>query len=96
MKTHTPGPWYYVDYAGSFVIQDGPYYEDPNILCYDDEFGIGDSEKAEANAKLAAAAPDLLKACIDVMAGGYGCAPSVELMDKLKLKCEAAIKRATV
>lgn len=52
-------------------------------------------EEVEANAKLMAAAPELLKACIAVMNGGYGCAPSVEFMDDLKMKCEYAIKKAT-
>ena len=47
------------------------------------------------NAKLIAAAPELLDACTKVMAGGYGCSPSVELMDNLKKICEAAINKAT-
>lgn len=48
----------------------------------------------KANAKLIAAAPELLEACIEVMKGGYGCAPSVEFMDSLKKKCENAINKA--
>jgi hypothetical protein len=48
----------------------------------------------KANAKLIAAAPELLEACIEVMKGGYGCSPSVEYMDSLKKKCENAINKA--
>lgn len=62
MKTkHTSGPWYYSNYAGTFMLQDGPYYEDNLILSYDEAFSDIDMETAEANAKLAAAAPDLLE-----------------------------------
>jgi hypothetical protein len=52
-------------------------------------------DEQEANAKLIAAAPDLLKACLKVINGGYGCAPSVEYMDSIKKECEQAIKKAT-
>ena len=52
-------------------------------------------DEVEANAKLIAAAPDLLNACLKVIKGGYGCGPSVEYMDSLKKECELAIKKAT-
>ena len=52
-------------------------------------------DEVEANAKLIAAAPDLLNACLKVIKGGYGCGPSVEYMDSLKKECEIAIKKAT-
>jgi len=51
-------------------------------------------EERQANAKLIAAAPELLKACQKVLKGGYGCAPSIEYMDILKKGCELAIKKA--
>ena len=57
--------------------------------------GIKIPDEAKANAKLIAAAPDLLEACQKVISGGYGCAPSVEFMDNLKKICESAIKKAT-
>lgn len=38
--------------------------------------------------------PELLNACKAVLSGGYGCAPSVEYMDKLKRMCEEAINKA--
>jgi len=54
----TKGDWHVVEYAGYFNLQSGKYYGDENIL---DSESVG-SDKAEANAKLARSAPDLLKA----------------------------------
>jgi hypothetical protein len=60
---HTKAPWFYVDYAGSYTLQSGPYYSDPTILDYD---GICDNhvdkETAEANARLASKSPEMLEA----------------------------------
>jgi len=53
---HTSGPWYAVYYAGFWNIQDGPYYRDKSLL--NEEV----NPNAQANAQLAAAAPDLLEA----------------------------------
>jgi len=58
----TKGKWHLVEYAGYFNIQSGMYYGDDNIL---DRDAVG-SEIAEANAKLAVSAPDLLEALQDV------------------------------
>ena len=68
---HTPGPWFAVDYAGSFCIQSGPTYEDKDLLSYDSFSGqkyCVSIDTAEANATLAAAAPDLLEACLTAKA----------------------------
>lgn len=54
-----------------------------------------DEKKILSDAKIIAAAPELLNACQKVMTGGYGCAPSVEFMDNLKRICESAINKAT-
>lgn len=35
----------------------------------------------------------LLKACKEVVKSEYGCAPSVEYMDSLKMQCAAAIEK---
>jgi len=56
---HTPGPWYPVEYAGYFDVQNGPLYSDTSVS------NIEYDENAEANAKLMAAAPDLLDALIE-------------------------------
>lgn len=60
---HTPGPWFAVDYAGTFVIQDSEYYEGRMLLSRDD---CKSKEQAKANAMLAAAAPELLKKLIEI------------------------------
>ena len=56
--THTKGVWYPVEYAGYWRIQDGPMYGDIDLL---DAEQVGEKE-AEINAKLIAAAPELLEA----------------------------------
>ena len=56
----TKGNLYPVEYAGRWDIQDGEFYGDDSVL---DAESVGE-ETAEANAKLFAAAPDLLEALI--------------------------------
>lgn len=53
---YTPGPWYSVQYANYHNLQSGEYFGDPDLL--NEEISVN----AEANAKLAAAAPDMLEA----------------------------------
>ena len=90
MKTkHTSGPWYYSNYAGTFMLQDGPYYEDNLILSYDEAFSAIDMETAEANAKLAAAAPELLEALQNIENDDNGIPTRIWEMRN------AAIKKAT-
>ena len=60
-ETHTPGPWYAIEYAGMWGIQSvDEYSQDNNLLDMEND------DRAEANAKLIAAAPDLLEALINV------------------------------
>ena len=90
MKTkHTSGPWYYSNYAVTFMLQDGPYYEDNLILSYDEAFSAIDMETAEANAKLAAAAPELLEALQNIENDDNGIPTRIWEMRN------AAIKKAT-
>jgi hypothetical protein len=89
---HTPGPWYPVEYADSFIIQDGPYYEDDNVLSYD-AFSSIKEDTAKANAKLAAAAPELLVAL-------EGAVTAMKAVTSSAIKpfidrAESAIKKAT-
>jgi hypothetical protein len=63
---HTPGPWV-VDYEGSIghvkSVAERPDYFTPTVARYDTgAVSIGPDEK-QANARLIAAAPDLLEAC---------------------------------
>lgn len=56
----TKGEWHMVEYAGFMNIQDAPHYGEKNLL---DADNVG-LEVARHNGVLAAAAPDLLEACI--------------------------------
>lgn len=94
MKTkHTSGPWYYSNYAGTFMLQDGPYYEDNLILSYDEAFSNIDMETAEANAKLAAAAPELLDA-LEYAVKAMKIVTSSAIKPFIE-RAESAIKKAT-
>ena len=63
-------------------------------LVQQSDYEIPNYTEAEANAKLIAAAPDLLNACLKVIESEYGTGPSVGYFDDLKMKCEAAINKA--
>lgn len=52
------------------------------------------NSKNEATAKLFAAAPELLQACLKVIETENGSAPSVAYMDELKDLCRTAVKKA--
>ena len=60
---HTPGPWYPVEFAGFHVIKTEPYYD-----AGDDLLDVEESPNAEANAKLIAAAPELLECLKEIIA----------------------------
>lgn len=54
---HTPGPWFALEYAGYYNLQTVDEYSDTNDL-----LNIEKDPNAEANAKLAAKAPELFQA----------------------------------
>lgn len=56
MEKYTSGPWHPINYAGYIRLQDGPYYEDNDVM--NEEV----CEEAEVNAKLAAASPEMFEA----------------------------------
>lgn len=56
---HTPGPWFAVEYAGRYSFQRKDEYGDPDLLDQDS------CSRAYYNTKLAAAAPELLEACLE-------------------------------
>ncbi len=86
---HTKGQWYPVLYASFWNIQDGKGYGDNNLL---DESRCPD---AEANAKLAASAPDLLNALRILAAGLSKDKDMYTTAEKIKIAGEA-IRNATV
>ncbi len=77
MSNHTPGPWYPIDFAGYWAIQNGPYYEDVDLL------DVESSANAEANANLAAAAPEVT----DTLLRTYG-----QLLKELPMSLRGTIR----
>lgn len=61
----TPGPWSHADSCGLNETAGGAIHGDGKTLCLILGKGIG-KEKATANAKLMAAAPELLDALIEL------------------------------
>jgi hypothetical protein len=83
---HTPGPWFPINYAGFWDIQTKDEYSETSVL-QDDHYN-----NAEVNAKLCAAAPELLKVLQDVVEdwkNGPRCPYSIFEA------AQAAIKKAT-
>jgi hypothetical protein len=105
---HTPGPWeaYHVSSAGWSVRMAQPRegFDSPDPICsmawwQFDKPGIIDSDISGANARLIAAAPELLAACksfIDMWhrAGPLG-SHQFEKFDSVVKQCSMAIKKAT-
>lgn len=65
---HTPGPWAVKDINSQYLIVGNKYGSEKSVLSY--SYWIGDFNvpkyEAEANAKLVAAAPELLEALKDL------------------------------
>lgn len=59
---HTSGPWFAIAYANYWMLQSVDEYSDSDNL-FDEE----KNPNAEANAQLAASAPELLKACQEMV-----------------------------
>jgi hypothetical protein len=57
---HTPGPWKYGHYGFAFWV--GPEFNHPHVCVVGDRRGENDDPNRE-NARLIAAAPDLLESC---------------------------------
>lgn len=93
---HTQDEWHAVDYAGHWAIQDTPYYDTGKDLLNVEAVG---AESALANAKLMAAAPDLLEALHDLLSVAPDLPDTWETQfDKslrdVIIKSQAAIKKA--
>ena len=92
MKTHThtytPGPWS-VETKGSRHFIDGA---DELTVAYVDRAGVRERQTYEANARLIAAAPELLAALHDLLGHAAWVCPSVR--DGMRVELGAAIKHA--
>jgi hypothetical protein len=85
MSKHTPGPWTIADEWDGTSIKAGQFYVTHTIQsCGFHETEV-DKAVTQANARLIAAAPDLLEACKAALSDDQ---PYIE-------KCKAAIAKAT-
>jgi hypothetical protein len=88
MTAHTPGPWW-------FAATTGSGFDSPDGSCY--AAGVGDHEVtlplSKSDARLVAAAPDLLEACKAMVASnmGHPRGVTVPALDAMR----AAILKAT-
>lgn len=103
---HTPGPWE-VDSCGDPLIVNGPEHGDASIVAIlatdaANAWGYGE-EETRANARLIAAAPDLLDAAEEISAaasaviGAWECgdlAAAVNLLDACRESLRDAISKA--
>lgn len=80
---HTQGPWYPIEYAGVFNINDEPFYEGQNL--FDRDY----FEEAELNARLAASSPELLNACREAVS-------TIEMLMGDKLDVSASMSLASI
>lgn len=104
---HTPGPWTLNDEIGAMIVTGGPedrYVCDVQIYQVPRVMGLPYEEERTANAKLIAAAPELLEQLIKLYMAVYA-GNSVSLEDAMNRSVKddlieqeiiAAIKKATV
>ena len=85
MTQHTPGPWHVENFHGSWDVTHGPA-DDAS-----ERFSVLET-LSEENARLIAAAPDLLAACKEALGYEYG-QPGLGWRQRIDL-LEAAIAKA--
>lgn len=61
---HTPGPWAFIDPDG-LAVRHPQVYSDTGAICNVTWLGDGRIDELRANARLIAAAPELLEALLD-------------------------------
>lgn len=93
MSAHTPGPWF----IGSDENEiDAPDPINPSLPWYiataHRYVGIEDEDQMSANARLIAAAPDLLAACEQLLATEQGVGPYE--WERARIAARAAIAKA--
>jgi hypothetical protein len=93
---HTPGPWGWDDVPGSGIQIRGPYKGGTRLLFIEIWRQFPEREwdaEMEANARLIAAAPDLLESLQEIVAAADGAGWSQ--LDATLAKARAAIAKAT-
>ena len=99
-STHTPGPWIVCECDESAIVyieQDrgALHDEEPSTIGEIDLAGDGiDKDTGLANARLIAAAPDLLAACEELVRGFDGETDCTELLDMIDKVARAALSKA--
>lgn len=91
-RTHTPGPWEVSGRFGTCIFSEGPEVARANVHALKG-WGV---ERAQANARLIAAAPDLLAALQEWVGAFYNAGPNAvhDPVERVRLS-EAAIAKAT-
>lgn len=102
MSKHTPGPWAalpeevhrnYIRIRGTVL---GCRYKIANVITPDyDDGKEREAKETRANARLIAAAPELLEAAVDLVSRDFGSEGWDEACEQAALKLRAAIAKAT-
>jgi hypothetical protein len=96
MTKHTQGPWHITGNKTKYIearIRDGWLQEVASVGPTESDNGYGPQQ--EANARLIAAAPELLEALQEILAIDGHSSLTREDSDKLDAKARAAIAKAT-
>lgn len=92
MSGHKPGPWAYIKPDG-ITVRYPQVYSDTGPVC--NATWTGDVRETHANARLIAAAPELLEALQGLAAGDFGAGEWTDVMEAFAQMARAAIKKAT-
>lgn len=89
---HTPGPWAHINPDG-FTVRHPQVYSDTGPVCNVTWLGDGRIDELRANARIIAAAPDLLEALQEIVAAADG--EGWAQLDATLANARAAITKAT-
>ena len=91
---HTQGPWKLTK-GTAFEYDHLIHDEDKNAVVCFGPYGCRTKAETKANARLIAAAPDLLEALQGLAAGDFGAGGWTDAMEAFAQKARAAITKAT-
>ena len=92
MSKHTPGPWAHINPDG-YTVRHPQVYSDTGPVCNATWLGDGRINELRANARLIAAAPEMLVALQEIVAAADG--DGWSQLDATLAKARAAIAKAT-